>query len=140
MTEHLKNILPYLEVLGLISLPTFLISLLLIPWLIGKLPYDYFSHNPIKRSKWFERHPFIKLSVSIARNMIGVLFLFTGFIMLFLPGQGILTMILGLSLMSFPGKRAIMTSLTHRPTVQRSLNWIRKNSSKKPFIWEAPGL
>jgi len=91
-----------LQWLGIVSLFTFFVSLAFIPWLISRLPVDYFV-----RPHRF-RHPFsagagLLFPVwFVFRNIAGVVVLLAGTAMLFLPGQGILTIILGVALMSFP--------------------------------------
>ena len=52
--------------------------------------------TPIKSS--------ITLLVHIAKILIGLCLLLSGIVMLVLPGQGLITMLLGLSLLPFPGK------------------------------------
>ena len=129
---------PVLQWLGIASLATFFISLAVIPVLISRMPDDYFVRpHPF-------RHPFAAgKSVTYAcwfifRNVAGILVLFAGIAMLFLPGQGLLTIVLGVALMSFPGKHRLLFSMTARPSVQRSLDWIRTRTGRSPFTWPAP--
>jgi len=125
--------------LGLVSLFTFFISLAFIPWLISRLPVDYFVRpHPF-------RHPFAAGSGPlfpvwfIFRNIAGGVVLLAGTAMLFLPGQGILTIILGIALMSFPGKHRLLFTLTTRPSVQHSLDWVRTKTGHPKFIWRSEG-
>jgi hypothetical protein len=128
---------PILQWLGIASLATFLISLAIIPLLISRMPADYFVRpHPF-------RHPFaadkglLYPCWFIFRNAVGILVLIAGFTMLFLPGQGILTIILGVALMSFPGKHRLLFSMTAKPSVQRSLDWIRTRTGRPQFAWPA---
>jgi len=121
------------EWLAITSLATFLLSLLIIPLIIGNLPAHCFleiTSSPRKKTLTALRVIFLLL-----RNIIGILLLFAGIVMLFLPGQGLLTMLIGILLLSFPGKRKILTYLIHKQSIQRSLDWIRKKSGSLPFIW-----
>ncbi len=136
MKDYLDRFFPYLEFLGIISIPTFLISLLIIPWLIGKLPHDFFLHHGKKSSREDDHSVFIAGLVFLARNVFGIIFLLAGIAMLFLPGQGILTIVIGLSLMTFPGKHRLMQKMISYPSVQHSLNWVRKKTYKTPFLWQ----
>jgi hypothetical protein len=120
--------------LGIASLLTFFISLALIPWLISRLPVDYFVRpHPF-------RHPFSTGSGLlfplwfVLRNIAGGGVLVAGIAMLFLPGQGILTIILGIALMSFPGKYRLLFALTTKPSVQHSLDWIRTKTGRPKFV------
>lgn len=128
---------PVLQWLGVLSLCTFIVSLAIIPWLVGRLPEDFFIRHPgvVKR---------LSLSSGIGtlfwfglRNLAGALLFLAGIAMLFLPGQGILTIIIGLSLMSFPGKHRLLLALTAKPSVQRGLDWLRAKTGHRAFIWPA---
>jgi len=52
------------------------------------------------------------------KNIIGVIFITSGIIMLFIPGQGIITIIIGIILADFPGKSKT------KPTRGIKLNYI----------------
>ena len=125
---------PALKWLGLVSTATFFLSLLIIPWLIGRLPQDFFLHLHEPRIREDE-HPVIFILFRFLRYSLGAILLLSGLLMLFLPGQGILTMILGLSLLDFPGKRKAVDSLLDLHSVQHGLNWIRKKEHKDPFLF-----
>jgi hypothetical protein len=118
-----------------LSLGTFFLSLLLIPYIVGKLAPDCF----VKLSGKAER-PRPPLTVGalillVSRNIIGLALLLAGMAMLVLPGQGILTILLGVVLLSFPGKLALLTWLIFLPGVRHSLDWLRQKRRKQPFIW-----
>ncbi|RME33433.1 MAG: hypothetical protein D6786_07715, partial [Gammaproteobacteria bacterium] len=61
------------------------------------------------------------------------LFLLAGLIMLFTPGQGLLTMLVGLLLMNYPGKYRLERWLVTRPRVLETLNWIRARTGHPPL-------
>ena len=70
----------------------------------------------------------------VAKNLIGTLFLLSGSIMLFIPGQGILTILLGLSLIDFPGKRYLETRILNSPKAKLLIEWCRSKSGHEPLI------
>lgn len=74
--------------------------------------------------------------VKIAKIIVGVFLLVCGVVMLVLPGQGLITMLIGLSLIPFPGKNKIEKNLLSRKSVRSSLNWIRIKANKDPFIFD----
>jgi hypothetical protein len=124
----------FLSWLALLSLFTFVLSLLLIPWAVGKLSPDYFLHITE------DKNPFSSLNISslallLIRNIFGFILLLAGIGMLFLPGQGILTILAGLFLLSFPGKRKLIDLFINRQSIQHSLNWIRIKRGRQPFKW-----
>lgn len=49
----------------------------------------------------------MRLLVKIGRNLLGGVLILAGVVMLFTPGQGILTILLGFAIMDFPGKERI---------------------------------
>ena len=87
MIELLKNYTTLLEILGLLSLLTFIGSLIAIPWIIARLPQDYFIYHRKSVEKRHELHPVIAKITLLSRNIIGLLFLLAGIAMLILPGS-----------------------------------------------------
>ena len=118
--------------LGIISTVTFFLSLLIIPWIICRLDKNFFLHLH-EHTKKEDEHPAIFILLKILRYFVGSLLLLAGILMLFLPGQGILTMIIGISLLDFPGKRRLVDGILQLHPVQNSLNWIRAKGDKTQF-------
>lgn len=109
------------------SVVMFVGSLLLVPWLVARAPVDYFvrEHRPPRSAfGWFG---------VVLKNLLGYVLLVLGLLMLLLPGQGLLTVLLAVSLLDFPGKRALRRKLVQRPNVQRGLQWLRERAQKPPF-------
>lgn len=117
---------PYLIWLGWISLAMFLLSLALVPLLLTRIPADYFvSHgNPDQSSTKIAgiHYPL----VWVGRNMLGAVLIAAGILMLILPGQGLLTIFLGLFVADFPGKKKFEKQLVSVPAVRQTINWIRE--------------
>ena len=134
MKTFLATYGPAIKWLSIISTITFFLSLLIIPWIIGRLKEDFFLHVHEPRVREDE-HPVIFILIRILRYSVGTLLFIAGILMLFLPGQGLLTMILGLSLLDFPGKGKAVDSLLGLKSVQKGLNWIRKKENKTPFLF-----
>jgi len=124
----------FLSWLAVLSLSTFIISLLLIPWAVAKLPPDYFLHITEEKTPNFSLN-ISSFALLIIRNIFGFILLLAGIAMIFLPGQGILTILAGIFLLSFPGKRKIVHLFISRHSVQHSLDWLRKKRNKQPFTW-----
>lgn len=118
--------------LALFSFISFVGTLIAIPFILVRLPADYFSQRH-PRSWMRNHHPVLRLMGHLAKNIIGVIFLLAGFAMLFLPGQGILTMLIGVSLMDFPGKRRLERKLISQPTVLSAINAMRQKFGKPPL-------
>ena len=92
-----------ISVLSATSVVFFLASLIFIPWLILRLPADYFSNSDSDRYNPFGNHPVAIIVVDIIRNLLGIFLVTLGVILLLLPGQGLLTIILGIVVGRFPG-------------------------------------
>jgi hypothetical protein len=61
-----------------------------------------------------------------------------GIAMLVLPGQGVLTMLLGVMLMNFPGKYELERQIIQQPTILKALNWMRRRANRPDLIVELP--
>jgi hypothetical protein len=122
-------------VLGVVSGVLFVGTLIAIPILIVRLPDDYFIQN--HRQTWLQnRHPVLRVSVYVIKNLLGYVFLLAGIAMLMLPGQGILTMVIGVSLIDFPGKQKLQRQLIGQAAVLRTINRIRRKFDRKPLVVE----
>src|SRR6266545_2390635 len=86
-----------LVALTVVSLAFFVGSLIAIPFILVRLPADFFDIRVPR--PWMENHhPVLRVLGHLIKNVIGAMFLLVGFLMLFLPGQGILTMLIGVTM------------------------------------------
>ena len=119
-------------VLGVVSGVFFIGTLIAIPIVVVRLPNDYFIKN--HRRTWLQnRHPVLRVTAYVTKNLIGCVFLLAGIAMLVLPGQGILTMLIGVSLIDFRGKQKLQRKLIGQPAVLRTINRIRHKFGRKPL-------
>ena len=118
---------------GLASVSIFILSLFSLPWLVAKIPEDYFLSEKRAETPWKGNSPGVWLSMFVAKNVVGYLLLLSGFLMLFLPGQGILTMLTGLLLMDYPGKFKLERKIALSPAVLSKLNWLRGKAHQPPL-------
>jgi hypothetical protein len=120
--------------LGGASVLIFVLSLVSLPWLVARIPEDYFlSPEPYVRYHEF-RHPVIRFLILIIKNIFGIVLLLAGISMLVLPGQGILTIMMGLVLLNFPGKRRFERWLIRKQSISRALNWLRRRAGRAPLL------
>jgi len=115
------------------SVVTFIGSLLLLPWFVSRIPEDYFCHDRRERTEWAEHHPVIRAVLLTTKNLFGYVIILMGIAMLVLPGQGLLTIVIGLMLVNFPGKYRLERWLVSRKPLFNSINWLRKKSGNKPL-------
>lgn len=119
-----------LALMGLLSLGLFLISLLIFPLIIIYLPHDYF----VRPTPAIMTLNPLRLVLRVLKNVFGVFLLIAGVLMLFLPGQGLLSIFLGISLINFPGKRALELRFLRLARVRRTIEWMRCKADRKPVI------
>jgi hypothetical protein len=74
----------------------------------------------------------------VGKNLAGAVLVLLGLIMALpgVPGQGILTMIIGLTLVDFPGKVELERRLVSKPLVRRQLNALRARFKRPPLALE----
>ncbi len=119
--------------LTVLSIVFFVGSLIAIPFILVRLPTDFFDIRVPR--PWMENHhPILRALGHLVKNLVGAIFLFAGFLMLFLPGQGILTMLIGISMLDFPGKRKVEAKLIGQPAVLHAINGMREKFGKPPLI------
>ncbi|MBS0300245.1 MAG: hypothetical protein JSR32_10035 [Proteobacteria bacterium] len=124
------NVLVGLTVVSIIS---FIGSLIAIPWILIRLPDDYFDVR-VPRHWMKDHHPVLRIVGHIIKNVIGAVFLVVGFLMLFLPGQGLLTMLIGVSFLDFPHKRKLEARIVGQPAVLNAINAMRRKFNRLPLI------
>jgi hypothetical protein len=102
---------------------------------IVKLPAEHFVRKPPPDS-WWRRHRVIRWTALALKNALGrVVFPLGVFMSLpLVPGPGLVFMLLGLSLLDFPGKRKLELKLVQRPSVTRFLTDLRASFGKPPFV------
>ncbi len=116
------------------SAVVFLATLIALPLIIVALRPDYFSAPHREPGPWRQRHPFAGLLVSVMKNVGGALFMMAGVVMLFTPGQGLLCMFIGLTMMNYPGKYRLERWLVVQPPIWRALTWLRDRAHVVPLI------
>jgi hypothetical protein len=78
----------------------------------------------------------VRCALLMGKNLLGYLLIAAGIAMLVLPGQGVLTILLGFILVDLPGKYRFERWLVTRPLVLRSINRLRRRAGRDPLIFE----
>lgn len=118
------------------SILVFVASFILVPFLIIRIPPDYFAAGKDHKKFRADHHPVIRGALVIARNALGCIFLVVGTFMLVLPGQGLLTIFAGIMLLDFRGKYRLERWIVSRRPVLQSINWIRRRAGRVPLTLE----
>ena len=114
------------------SVVFFVGTLIAIPFILVRLPPNYFDERHPRL--WMpDHHPVLRFAGFVAKNAVGAVFLAVGIALLFLPGQGILTILLGVSMLDFPGKRYVERKIVGQPTVLKAINGLRAKYGKPPL-------
>ncbi len=134
MYEFIQTNANVLWILAVFSLITFFVSLAVVPFLLIRIPSDYFSHKKRQRPLVKNNNPFVRGVFIVGKNVVGYVLIVLGITMLFIPGQGLLTVLLGIILIDFPGKYRFERWLVLRKHVLRSINWLRQRSNREPLV------
>ncbi len=100
-----------------------------------KVPQKYFSphyqRDFLPDSPWL-----VRWGAVLAKNIAGIFLILLGIVLSLpgVPGQGILTILLGLIFIDIPGKRPLETRIIKRPTVLSAINNLRARYGKPPLI------
>lgn len=121
--------------LTMASIIGFVGSLVIIPFILVRLPADYFDIR-FPRHWMRDHHPVLRVIGLIIKNVVGGAFILAGFIMLFLPGQGLLTILIGISLIDFPRKRELEAKIIGNQKILRAINNLRYKFGKPPLTVE----
>lgn len=102
-----------------------------------KIPANYFSSHYqqdfLPNSPWL-----VRWGVVIAKNLFGVFLILLGIVLSLpgVPGQGALTILLGLIMLDIPGKRPIEARIINRPAVLSVVNNLRAKYGKPPLVMD----
>jgi multisubunit Na+/H+ antiporter MnhG subunit len=135
LTSMLQSITWGNALLGVgLFLASLLISFAAIGIVMVKVPPHYFSarhdRDFLPDSPWL-----VRWGAVIAKNIAGVFLILLGIILSLpgVPGQGILTILLGLIFLDIPGKRPLEARIIKRPSVLSAINKLRAKYDKPPL-------
>lgn len=121
-----------LWVVSVVSLVIFIGTLVALPFLVARIPEDYFLCSETRSPRRYANSP-AGILYLIVKNLAGFVFVIVGIAMLFMPGQGILTILIGVMLMNFPGKHSLELRIISQPSVLGAINWMRARSQRPPL-------
>lgn len=100
-----------------------------------KIPANYFSSHYqqdfLPGSGWA-----VRWGAVILKNAAGLFLILLGLVLSLpgVPGQGLLTILLGLVLMDIPGKRPLEARIIKRPAILSAANRLRARFKKEPLL------
>lgn len=116
---------------ALIFLVSFFANLGIVSLILVKLPADHFSTKR-KTKFWSGPRPALHAAKVIGKNIAGVLLVALGVVLSLpgVPGQGLLTVLLGIMLLDFPGRHRLEQKLLSKPSIVNTINKLRGRFGK----------
>ena len=111
--------------LAVLSVVVFVGSFFLLHRVLIRLPAGYFSALH-REERCGRTGPLTR----IGKNLGGLVLIGAGTILLFTPGQGVLTILIGITLVDFPGKFQLERWLIGRPRVLSTINTWRERAAR----------
>lgn len=102
--------------------------------LVRMPPHHFQASHP--QPFWADRPAWQRTLGRIGKNLLGLALVVLGAILSLpgVPGQGLLTMFIGLVLLDFPGKRALERRIIAVPAVFHGANRLRARFGSPPFV------
>lgn len=113
-----------------VSIASFVVSILFCTLVIAYLPSNYFLPN---RQESRIRQPVLRIGLKFLKNLFAVVLVIVGAIQIPLPGQGLLTMLIGIIISDIPGKRKLERRIIRSPVILTTANGIRSRFKRLPF-------
>ena len=100
-----------------------------------KIPAHYFSPH-YDEDFLPDSHWTVRWGAVILKNILGVFLILLGIVLSLpgVPGQGILTILLGLIMLDIPGKRPLEARIIKRPAVLAAINKLRARYGKPELV------
>ncbi|HZH35609.1 MAG TPA: hypothetical protein VEX64_12260 [Pyrinomonadaceae bacterium] len=111
------------------------VSFLAIGLVMVKIPANYFSSH--YNADFMPGKPWVvRWSAVILKNLLGVFLIALGLVLSLpgVPGQGLLTILLGLIMIDIPGKRPLEARIIQRPAIRSAIDNLRARFNKPPLI------
>lgn len=119
---------------AVIFLVTFSVNLAIVSFILVKLPADHFKKGHHVEF-WSGPRPALNAAKVIGKNILGILLVALGIVLSLpgVPGQGLLTVLLGIMLLDFPGKSSLERKLLSRQEIVTTINRLRAKFEKPPL-------
>ena len=110
------------------------VSLLVAGYILARLPADFFVNDAARGTR--VRHPVLRVLWIGLRNVLGWFLVALGVVLSLpgVPGQGILTILMGVVLLDFPGKYGVERWIVSRSFVSTAVNKMRAKLGRPPLI------
>jgi hypothetical protein len=110
-----------------------LVSLIAVPWVIVRLPADYFQRGKPRRPPFADYSAPVRMVLIVGKNLLGLALVGIGLVFLLMPGQGVIVILIGVLLLDFPRKKHLERWLISRGPILKLANWLRTKWNKEPL-------
>jgi len=117
----------------ILSLLSFVIGLISTPFLVSRIPADYFAQHKRRALADDSHNVVIRWLLTGLKNLLGAVLMLAGIIMLVTPGQGLLSILFGLMIMDYPGKYRLECWIIRQPVIFRTVNGLREKLDQPPL-------
>ena len=139
MNEMVESVAAWFKVADMWLIAVWFLASLAFTLIVGaliivNLPQNYFSSR-FDGQLFSDSSPMLRLILIPLKNLVGLAMLILGIVLSLpgVPGQGLLTILLGLILLDIPGKRALEARIVGRPAILSVLNKLRARFGKPPL-------
>jgi hypothetical protein len=116
-----------IEAAAALSIASALIAWLLARRVLLHLPADVLCADAAPRTR------------TVGRTLFGVSLIVLGVFLLFLPGPGVLLILVGVASCDLPGRARLLRWILRRPKILAEVNAFRTRHARAPFQEPAPG-
>ena len=116
---------------ALVFVASFVGSVAIVTFLIVRMPADYLS----PRRQRATGPLWLRVATATVKNLLGIALIAVGIVLSVpgVPGQGFLTILVGLMLTDIPGVRKLERAIARRPGIQKAMNALRAKFGKEPL-------
>ncbi len=120
--------------IGLFVVSTVVTTAIVAAYLVLLEPDHFVSRERGLRRKI--ESPALSIAYLIGKNLLGAVLVVVGVVLSLpgIPGQGLLTILVGLLLLDIPGKRRLELALVRRRSIRRVIDKVRDRFDKPPIL------
>ena len=124
---------PVLKGLAMGSAVFFILTPLAVPFLIILMPEDALIRRRTVLNDMTVLRAAAHLLWHAVKNILGITLMALGIVLLFLPGQGLLTLFAGILLADIPGRRTLAARLLGTGKIRPAVDRMRTRHGKRPL-------
>ncbi len=116
-----------------------LVTTAIVAAFIVLIPRDHFITSERGVTRRIES-PLLQVLWRILKNLLGVALVVVGVLLSLpgVPGQGLLTIFVGILMLDIPGKRGLELRIVRRPRIRKTMDRLRARFERPPLALEDP--